>query len=171
MNLFLAVDLLAPNAGLIFWMALVFGLFFFLLSKFAWGPITSALSEREQTIESSIRRAEAALAEAKQLQADNEKARREAEAEAQRILREAREAADAARTEALDKERQQIAHLREQFKAEMEREKAQIKNELRTEVADLAIQAAERILRENLNAERQERLVNDFIAGLPANTN
>jgi F-type H+-transporting ATPase subunit b len=169
MNLYLAVDLLAPNAGLAFWIALVFFTLLLLLWKFAWGPISSALTEREETIESSIRRAEAALAEARQLQADNDRARRDAEVEAQRILREAREAAEAARNESLEKERQQIAHLREQFKEEMEREKAQIKTELRTEVADLAVQAAERILRETLDEQRQKRLVNDFIAELPQN--
>lgn len=169
MRLILAVDILAPNAGLAFWIALVFGLLLILLWKFAWGPITSALSEREQTIDESIRRAEAALEEARKLQADNQKARREAEAEAQRILREAREAADTARTEALEKERQQIAHMRDQFQEELRREKEQIKGELRTEVADLAIEAAERILRENLDRERQRRLVTDFISELPKN--
>lgn len=169
MNFYLAVDLLAPNAGLAFWIAIVFGLLLFLLWRFAWGPMTSALTEREQTIEASIRRAEAALEEARQLQADNEKARREAEAEAQRILREAREAADAARTESLEKERAQIAHLREQFQQEMIREKEQIKGDLRSEVADLAIEAAERILRENLDQPRQRKLVDDFITTLPKN--
>jgi len=169
MDPILAVNLLAPNAGLAFWLVLVFLTLLLILRRFAWGPMISGLSEREQTIETSLRRAEAALAEARQLQADNERARRDAEAQAQQILREAREAADAARTEALDKERQQVAHLREQFREEMEREKAQIKQELRTEVADLAVEAAERILRANLDADRQRRLVEGFIAELPQN--
>jgi F-type H+-transporting ATPase subunit b len=169
MDPILAVNLLAPNAGLAFWLVLIFLTLLLILRRFAWGPMISGLSEREQTIETSLRRAEAALAEARQLQADNERARRDAEAQAQQILREAREAADAARTEALDKERQQVAHLREQFREEMEREKAQIKQELRTEVADLAVEAAERILRENLDPQRQRRLVDSFIAELPKN--
>jgi F-type H+-transporting ATPase subunit b len=165
----LAVEILAPNVGLAFWIAIVFGLLLLLLRRFAWGPITSALNEREQTIEAAITRAEAALAEARQMQEDNQRARREAESEAQRILREAREAADAARAESLEKERQQVAHLRDQFQDEMHREKEQIKGELRAEVADLAIQAAEKILRENLDPERQQRLVSEFISELPKN--
>lgn len=169
MDPILAVNLLAPNAGLAFWLVLVFLTLLLLMRRFAWGPMISGLSEREQTIETSLRRAEAALAEARQLQADNERARRDAEAQAQQILREAREAAEAARTESLEKERQQVAHLREQFREEMEREKAQIKQELRTEVADLAVEAAERILRENLDPQRQRRLVDSFIAELPKN--
>ncbi|MDX1530097.1 MAG: F0F1 ATP synthase subunit B [Rhodothermales bacterium] len=169
MTLFLAADLLSPNFGLIFWIGLVFLVLLFILSKYAWGPITTALQEREETIETSIKRAETALAEAKQLQADNEKARREAEAEAQRILREAREAADAARSEQVDKTRAQIRQMQEQAQAEIEREKQQALAELRTEVADLAIQAAEKILHENLDGQRQRRLVQDFITDLPKN--
>ncbi|MEX0748238.1 MAG: F0F1 ATP synthase subunit B, partial [Rhodothermales bacterium] len=108
MNFILTADLLSPNAGLIFWKALVFGLLLFLLYKFAWGPITRALSEREETIDASIKRAELALAEARQIQEQNEKARREAEQEAQRVLHEAREASDRIRTEEVEKTRSQI---------------------------------------------------------------
>ena len=169
MTLFLAVDLLAPNFGLIFWIALAFLLLLFLMSKYAWGPITAALAERETTIETSLTRAEQALAEAKQLAADNEKARREADAEAHRILREARDAAEAGRTEQLEKTRQQIRQMQATAEAEIEREKQQALAELRAEVADLAILAAEKILHETLDAPRQKKLVEDFITDLPKN--
>lgn len=169
MTLFLAADLLAPNFGLIFWIALAFLLLLFLLSKYAWGPITAALAERETTIETSLTRAEQALAEAKQLAADNEKARREAEAEAQRILRDAREAAEASRAEQAEKTRQQIRQMQATAEAEIEREKQQALAELRSEVADLAILAAEKILHETLDAPRQKKIVDDFIADLPQN--
>ena len=72
-------SLLQPNAGIFFWTLVVFLIVLGLLWKFAWGPITSALEKREETIDSSIRRAEEALAEAKAIQADNEKALRQAE--------------------------------------------------------------------------------------------
>lgn len=169
MTLFLAADLLAPNFGLIFWIALAFLLLLLLMSKYAWGPITAALAERESTIETSLTRAEQALAEAKQLAADNEKARREAELEAQRILRDARDAAEASRAEQVEKTRQQIRQMQATAEAEIEREKQQALAELRAEVADLAILAAEKILHENLDAPRQKKLVDAFIADLPKN--
>ncbi len=169
MTLFLAAGLLSPNVGLIFWMALAFLTLLFLLSKYAWGPITSALAEREQTIEDSLTSAQKALAEAKQLSADNEKARREGEAQAQQIMREAREAAEALRAEQVEKTRAQIRTMQDQAQAEIEREKQQALAELRTEVADLAIQAAEKILHENLDAPRQKKLVEAFISDLPKN--
>src|SRR5690606_39955605 len=159
MDLFLAQSLLEPNTGLMFWKTLVFLLLLGLLWKFAWKPITSALRERETTIDESIKRAERALAEARQIQAENEKARREAEQEAQRVLREAREAADRARNEELEKTREQIRHMKEMAQVEIEREKQSALDELRDEVAELAIQAAEKILSENLDADRQRKLV------------
>ena len=162
-------SLLQPNLGLVFFTALVFGIVLWILGKYAWGPISTALEEREHNIESSINRAEKALEEARQIQADNQRARREAEQEAQRMLREARDEAERLRAEEVDRTRQQIAQMREQAQAEIEREKDSALDELRAVVADLAIQAAEKILHETLDAPRQKKIVDDFIADLPTN--
>jgi len=168
MTLF-AASLLAPDLGLIVWIGLTFLILLVLLRKFAWGPITSALSEREDKITESMEQAEKALAEAKQLQADNDKARREAEAQAQSILREAREEAERMRGEEVNKTRDQIQHLQEAAQTEIEREKQSALDSLRQEVADLAVSAAEKILRENLDADRQKKIVKDFLSDLPKN--
>lgn len=164
----LAANLLAPNAGLIFWTAIIFSLLLFLLSKFAWGPVTKALAEREQTIDASIRRAELALAEAKQLQADNDAARRAAEADARKLLADANEAADRARTQRVDELNAELAQRREQAEADLERQKTSLREELRSEVATLAVQAAEKVLRANLDGDANRRLVDDFINTLPS---
>ena len=168
MPLVLAANLLSPNAGLIFWIAVVFLILLLLLSKFAWKPITTALAEREETISSSLQRAEVALAEAARIQADNDRARREAEQEAQRILREARETADRLRSEDIEKTKTQIAQLQQQAQDEIERQKQGAIEALRAEVADLAVAAAEKILRQNLDAPAQRRLVDEFIQTLPS---
>lgn len=168
MGFILAAGLLDPNFGLAIWISLVFLILLFLLWKFAWGPITHALAQREETIDASIKRAETALAEAKAIQAENERARREADQEAQRILREAREAADRLRAEEVERTKAQIQHLQEQARAEIEREKQSALDQLRTEVADLAILGAQKILQENLDDARQRRLVDRFIDELPA---
>ena len=165
----LAAGLLSPNVGLAFWLVLSFLLLLGLLSKFAFPAILGGLKEREQTIEESMSRAERALAEAKQLQADNESARRDAERQAQAILREAREQAEAQRAADVDKTRAEIARLNESARADIAREKQQALTELRQEVSSLAIGAAEKILRENLDPARQSALVDQFLADLPQN--
>lgn len=169
MSFILAQSLLEPSAGLIVWKTLAFLIFFGLLYKYAWGPIVRALRDREETIDSSIQRAEEALAEAKQIQADNQKARREAEKEAQRILREARESAEELRSEEVEKTRAKIRQMQEQAQAEIEREKQGALEELRNEVADLAIEAASKIIKEDMDDKRQRRLVGDFLDKLPKN--
>ena len=169
MHFILAQNILAPDAGLAFWITVVFLILLLVLRKYAWGPIVDAMEEREETIDSSIKRAEKALSEAKQVQADNEKARREAEQKAQSILREAREQAEELRGKERDKTREQIQQMQEQARAEIEREKQSALDELHDEVADLAIRAASKILDENLDASRQRRLVDKFIDDLPQN--
>ena len=169
MNIIIAANLLNANFGLVIWLAIVFLLLLILLKRYAWGPITSALEDRERTIGESMQQAEKALAEARQLQADNERARREAEQEAQRLLRDAREEADRLRGEEVQKTREAIQQMRDQAQGEIEREKESALDALRAEVADLAIQAAEKILQTNLDAPSQRRLVENFIDDLPKN--
>jgi F-type H+-transporting ATPase subunit b len=169
MQLVLAAGLLEPASGLIVWKALAFAILLFVLYRYAWGPVTESLKEREEKIDSSIRRAEKALQEAKQIQAENDKARREAEREAQRILREARESAEDLKQREKDKMRQEIQQMQEQARQEIEREKQGALQELRDEVADLAVQAATKIVKEDLDNQRQRKLVHDFIEDLPQN--
>jgi len=159
--------LLDPKVGLFVFTLLVFLIVAFILKRYAWGPITSALENRQKTIDESIKRAEIALAEARQISEDNERARRASEADAQRVLREAREAADALRSEEVERTRDQIRGMQEA--ARVEREKQGALDELRTEVADLAIKAAEKLLQENLDAAKNRRLVEDFIRDLNGN--
>ncbi|GAB5518173.1 MAG: F0F1 ATP synthase subunit B [Rhodothermales bacterium] len=164
-------DLLAPNWGLAFWTIVVFTIVFLLLKSKAWPTITAALGEREEKIQASLDEAKRALAEAKQLQSDNAKARREAEQDAQRILREAREAAEKITAEQVNEARVKAQQVREQALADIENEKQSAIQALRAEVADLAIQAASKILDENMDAPRQRSLVDKFIDSLPSNTN
>ena len=169
MESILAANLLSPNFGLVIWIALTFVALLVVLRRFAWGPITSALDAREIRIKESIEQAQKALEEARQIQADNDRARREADAEAQQLLRQSREAAETLRAEELEKTRAQIRQMQESAQAEIERERDGALESLRKEVADLAIQAAERVLDANLDDDRQRKLVDDFLGGLPKN--
>ena len=84
------MSLINPGFGLIIWMTLAFGVLLFILAKFAWKPIMSALKEREESIESSLRAADRAKEEMKSMVLDNEKLLRDAKDERDAILREGR---------------------------------------------------------------------------------
>ena len=169
MTALLAQSLVTPSLGLIVWKTIAFLLFLALLYWFGWGPITEALEQREAEIESSIQRAEEALAEAKQIQAENEEARRNAEQEAQSIIRQARESAEELREEEEAKTRRRIQQMKEQAEAEIEREKQAALQELRDEVADLAIEAAQKIIEKDLDADRHRQLVTDALDDFSTN--
>lgn len=168
MELILAQGLLSPGVGVIFWTALSFTILLFILSKYAWKPITAALEEREKTIEDSITRAEKALEEAKRLQSDTDAARREAEKQAQAIMREAREEAERLRSAEVEKTRTQLQAMQAQAQADLERQRQQAIADLRKEVANLAVGAAGKLLGESVDDEKQHRLVNKFLDEMPA---
>ncbi len=163
----LAADLLSPSFGTFFWMLLVFGLLLYLLRRYAWGPITSALEEREENIAMSLSRAEKAMEEAKALRARNDLERREAEQEAQRLVREAREETERIRAAELARTREDIGAMRDRALQDIARDREAALQAVRSEVADLAILAAERILQSSVDAEQQRRLVDEFLAELP----
>lgn len=163
------VNLLDPNYGLAVWMTISFLLLLFLLSKFAFPAMLGGLKEREETIQNSIEQAERANAEAKKLLADNESARRDAEAQAQSILRDAREQATAQRDADVAKTKAEIARLQDAAQSDIETQKQQALAELRAEVAALAVGAAEKILNREIDAQAQQGLVDQFISDLPQN--
>ena len=169
MTMVVAAGLLEPNVGLIVWISITFLALLLLLRRFAWGPITSALSAREAGIKESLEQAERALSEAKEIQAENTRARRESGASAQRILREARDGAERLRSVEIDKPKDKILHMQEMARQEIEREKDSALDSLRMEVADLAITAAEKILKESLDKGRQQKIVADFLGDLSKN--
>ena len=157
-------SLLSLNPGLAVWTVLAFLLLLGLLGKFAWPAILGGLKERESTIEESMSRAERALAEAKQLQSDTDAQRQEAGRQAQAILREAREQATQMRDADIEKTKADIARMQAQATADIDRQKQQAIAELRSEVASLAIGAAEKILGDQIDAGKQSELVSRFVA-------
>ena len=169
MTALLSQSLVTPSLGLIVWKTLAFLLFLGVLYWLGWEPMTNALQDREEEIESSIARAEEALAEAKRIQKKNKEDRRKAEQEAQEILREARESAEELREEEEAKTQRNIQQMKEQAQAEIEREKQAALQELRDEVADLAVQGARKIVEKDLDRDRHRKLVHDAIEDFPAN--
>ena len=151
----------------LFWVIVAaanFVLFLVILALFAWGPMTKMLDERRTKIEQGLKDAEQARLQLERSAAaaaeETAAARREAREimdRAQRIAQEARDADIAATREELERMRVRAA-------AEIEAEKSRAIADLRAEVADLAINAAGRVVRESMDGERQRRLVEEFLA-------
>ncbi|MEP0986226.1 F0F1 ATP synthase subunit B [Ekhidna sp.] len=162
--------LVTPDIGLIIWQLIVFLIVLFILRAFVWRPILSALKTREFQIEDSLRAAEHAKEEMKQIQADNEYLLQEARIERDAILKEAREESgrivDHAKAETSDITSKMIQDAREAIDVE---KKAAL-SEVKELVASLSLEIAEKVLRENLSDDKsQKALVAKFIKDVKVN--
>lgn len=164
------MDLITPGSGLIFWQLFGFLGLLFILIKFAWKPMLSALEERESSIENSLKAAESARNEMANLKADNEKLLAEARLERDTILKKAQEVSvkmiEEAKNEAVKVAAQQI----ENAKAVIETEKKAALAEVKTQVAFLTLEVTEKLLRKNLSEDKaQKALVDEFVKEIKLN--
>src|SRR5471032_1236383 len=88
------MELVTPQIGLVFWTTVSFLILLFILGKYAWKPILASVTEREQSIEAALSRAEAAKEEMARLTNENEALLKEARIERDNILREAKKVKD-----------------------------------------------------------------------------
>lgn len=156
-------SLLSPNPGLIFWTAVTFLLLLFLLKKLAWQPILTALDDREKNIKSAIERAEKAKEDAEKTLEENKKALQNAEVESDRIIKEGKEYAQKMKDEIVEKAHTEAKKMTENAKHEIEQEKQRALMALRDEVAELAVKGAEKIIRTNLDAEKQKAVIEGML--------
>jgi F-type H+-transporting ATPase subunit b len=160
------VNLLLPHTGLIFWTIVVFFVTFFLLYKFAWGPILSAVKGREQAILDAMATAERDRNEAAKMVAEQKAAIESARTEAQRYIAEGRATAESMRAEMLEQTRQQQAELLERARKEIESEKTKAIDELRREAVDLALAGAGKLVGQKLDAATDRQMVEQYLASL-----
>jgi F-type H+-transporting ATPase subunit b len=154
---------LSVSPGLIIWTIVNFTIFAFILGKFAWKPLTTALSAREQSIEESITRAEKASEEATRVMKENEAKMAKAQQEMSEIVRQGREEAQAKVQAALQEAEKVKEQKMNEARTEIEREKQAAMQSLRSEVANLVVMATEKILKEKLDVDQQKKIVNTFI--------
>jgi F-type H+-transporting ATPase subunit b len=160
--------MLQLNTGLIIWTTLTFGVLLVILRAYAWKPILKYLQTREETIRQSLERAEEANREAQRILEENKKNLAKADEMAQQVLRDARELGEKIRAESVSKAKIEGDKLIERVHGEIERDKQLAMIQLHGLVAELAIKAAEKILREAMDEAKQKKLVEDFINSLGA---
>lgn len=161
------MGLLSPHPGLILWTIVTFAVVLLVLRSKVWGPLLAALDERERRIREALESADRAHREAQARLEEHSKRLAEAEQESRRIIAEAHEAATKVGHRIVEEARQEAQHTVDMATESIEAEKRAALSQLRHEVADLAVQAAGAILDAELDAERNRKLADDFIRGLP----
>lgn len=158
------MDLVTPGIGMIFWSTLFFLVLLFILGKFAWPAILSAVKARNESIRQALDAANKAKEEMAQLQADNEKILAEAKAERDALLREAKDVKDKLIADAKEKAGEEAKKLVQNAREAIRTEKAAALNEMKEQMANLSVDIAEQILRAKLGESKaQKELVDKLI--------
>jgi F-type H+-transporting ATPase subunit b len=158
--------LITPSGGLMIWTLLVFGISMFILAKFAFPPIRAALDRRQKAIEDSIDTAERTRQEADQLLAEYRERLKEAREQAEEIVTRARRTAEDQEREAAEKAKVRGEELLAQTRRDIEAETRRAIGEIRAEVANLTVLAAEKVTRKSLSGADQRRLVEEALGEL-----
>jgi F-type H+-transporting ATPase subunit b len=158
--------LISVKPGLMIWTIVCFLISFYILKRFAFAPIQKTIDERRQRIHDALEEADNARAEAQRMLEEHRALIASARTDAEEILSEARRVSDAQRERVkeeteLDRQRR-LEDTRRQIEAETRRSLEQI----RQEVAELALVAAGKVARRSLDDAQHRKLIDEAIAEL-----
>lgn len=156
--------LITPAWGQIIWGGLVFIILLILLKKFAWKPMLTAVNEREKSIEDSIQLAKKTQAEMKQLQAQNDSLLKEAKAERDVLIKEASETSKRIVAEAKDAAQAESNRIVADAQQIINSEKAAAIAELKTTVAAVSLEIAEKIIKGELSSDDKQKALAEKLA-------
>ena len=152
----------------LFWATLIlFALFAFVMAKLAWNPLLKMIEEREKGVRDSVEGAQRASTEAQALLAQHQELLREGGRQREEMIKRAIADAEQLKADLSAQARSEADQILRKAKEQIEREKRLAIQELRGQVADLAIEAASRIVTSSLTPEAQRKLVHEFIEKLP----
>ena len=156
--------------GLFIWQTLLFLALIFLLKKYAWGPILTAVNEREDSIKNALEGAAKAKQEMQDLKSDNEKILKEARAERDAMLKEAREMKDNMISEAKEEAKAQGQKEMEKAKTAIQNEKAKAISDIKNQMGELSVNIAEKIVKNELsNKDKQLQLIENLLKDVTLN--
>jgi F-type H+-transporting ATPase subunit b len=157
------MDLLIPGFGLFFWTALAFLTVLFLLKKFAWKPILSALDEREKGIADSLASAERVRGEMSQMKSEHETLLNQAREERTLMMKEAKETRDRIVNDAKEAAKDEANKIITEARQQIEFQKSAAMVDVKNQIGTLVIEVAEKVLRKELSNKPEQ---NDFIKKL-----
>jgi len=146
------------------WTIICFGITFFVLRKYAFGPIQQMIDTRRERIEQAIAEADNAREEARRMLEEHKKLIGQAKSEAEEILSEARRVGDAQRERVREETEEDRQRRLEETRRQIEQATHQALGQIREEVGKLSLLAAEKITRKTLTGDDQQRLIDEALA-------
>jgi F-type H+-transporting ATPase subunit b len=155
--------LVTPELGLMLWTLIAFGVSMFLLRKFAYPRIQSALEKRARAVAETIDAAERTRTEADQILNEYRERLREAREQADEIVARARKAADKTQDEARMSAKEAREEMLQDARRDIEQETRRSIGMIRREVADLTVLATEKVARKTLDDDDHKRLIDEAL--------
>ena len=160
-------SILTPDFGLLFWMLVSFLVVFLLLAKFGFPAIVKAVEERKNFIDESLKNAREANEKLAGIKTESENLLRDAREKQAQIIKEAMATRDGIIAEAREKAQAEGRAQLEEAKKAIEAEKEVALRDIRSQVADLSVQIAEKVIRRQLQHDDEqekyiERMLNDI---------
>jgi F-type H+-transporting ATPase subunit b len=164
------MDLLIPKFGLIFWTLLAFLIVFFILRKFAWGPILNSLNQREKNIADSLETAQRVRAEMAELKSENEELLALAREERAEILKEARDIKEKIIGDAKEQAKADASKIIAEAQEAINVQKMAAITDVKNEVGKMVIEVTEKILRRELSTpQAQEEHIKNLVEEVKLN--
>lgn len=161
--------LLDVNPGVIIWTVITFVILLIILRSVAWKPILNSLNERTTFISDSLEKAENARKEAERLFEENKANLAKADEEAQKVIDQGREYAEKLKSQIIEDSKTEAKKIIDAATVEIESKNQEAMANLKEQIVDIAVSAAEKIIRENLDKEKQKAIVDKYIEELPKN--
>jgi F-type H+-transporting ATPase subunit b len=158
------MELVNPGIGLVVWMTLAFLAILYILGKYAWKPIMTALKERESSIRDALNSAEKAKEEMLTLKFSNEELLQEAKNERDAILATARKIKETIIEESKQKASEEANRIIVSAKESIQNEKMAAMTDLKNQLADLSLEVAKKILKKELSdPKKQEEYMKELM--------
>jgi F-type H+-transporting ATPase subunit b len=158
------MDLLTPDFGLVFWMLLSFLVVLFVLGKYGWPVIMKMINKRGDYIEESLKAANEANERLLNIKAESEKILNEAKNEHIKIVKEATKVKEQLISDAKKQAEVEAQKVIDNAKKTIRQEKENAIKEIRTEVTELSVNMAEKVLRKELADEKsQVEMINKLL--------
>lgn len=158
------MNLMLPDSGLLFWMAIIFAIVFVILAKFGFPVITGMVEKRTKRIDEALaaaRKAEDAIAHLSQ---EQERIVSETKAQQAKILQETAAERDRIIAAAQDQAREDAQKIIEEARHKINEEKELALKEARKELALISLAVAEKVVRKNLSDDsNQKELVDRLV--------
>ena len=148
-----------PEFGLFFWTVLFFVLFWLLIGKYAFKPITESLKQRENDIQDAIDSAKKAREEVNNMKAENDRILAEAREDRAKILSEAKDTKNSIINEAKEQAKEEASKVINSAMADIENQKKLAMVEVKDQVSKLALEIAEKIIRKELQSNPDRKSV------------